>query len=352
MKIKLMIIEPDKSYLDRLSTVFSTRYNDKLTVVGSTNAEAAKSTIVSEGIEVVLADVSTGLKRADIPANVGFALLTDSAGINNIDGVTAISKFQKADMIYKSVLDLYAEGHANIQQNAGGGASQVILFTSPAGGTGSSSLAAAAAVRYAKAGKKTLYLNLEKYGIADSFFAGEGYFTLSDIIYAIKSRKANLGMKLESCVKMDESGVFFYSATPKAMDIQELTADETVELVKTAVALGKYDCICVDVDFSYGKDFLKVLKLANRIVITSDGTENSNIKVTRAYEALKISEGMAGGGITNLIGVMYNKFSNKISKELANPEINSIGGAPRYEHATVKEVVNELSKMVVLDTIL
>lgn len=207
MKIKLMIIEPDKGYLDKLHNVFVTKYADRLTVYSFSDEEVAKKEAESLGVEVVVADVVCGLKSSDF-AEAGFALLTDNPGVTNIDGVKAINKFQKADMIYKGILDLYADSHANIMQRANvSGGCKVILFASPAGGTGSSCAAAATALRLAKNGANPLYLNLEKFGVSDSFFSGEGFFTFSDIIYALKSKKVNLAMKLESTVKDRKSVV-------------------------------------------------------------------------------------------------------------------------------------------------
>ena len=100
--------------------------------------------------------------------------------------------------------------------------SKVITFSSPCGGTGTSSVAAACAVNFAKKGKKVLYFNLEPFGSSDNFFNAEGQFDMSDIIYALKSAKANLALKLESCVKQDSTGVYFFSATKVALDMQEL----------------------------------------------------------------------------------------------------------------------------------
>ena len=68
-------------------------------------------------------------------------------------------------------------------------------------------------------GNNVLYLNLEKFGSSDVFFSGEGQFTMSDIIFALKGRKANLAMKLQSCVKKATCGGDFFSTSQTALDI-------------------------------------------------------------------------------------------------------------------------------------
>ena len=49
---------------------------------------------------------------------------------------------------------------------------------------------------------------------------------MSGIIFALKSKKTNLSMKMESCVKQDPRGVYFYSQSKVALDMLELGADE------------------------------------------------------------------------------------------------------------------------------
>ena len=87
---------------------------------------------------------------------------------------------------------------------------KVLLFTGIEGGTGASSAAAACALYFAQNGKRVLYLNIEKFGSADMFFYGEGQYTMSDIVYNIKSKKSNLSLKLESSVKLIREGYTFF----------------------------------------------------------------------------------------------------------------------------------------------
>jgi hypothetical protein len=81
-------------------------------------------------------------------------------------------------------------------------------------------------------GNNVLYLNLEKFGSSDAFFSGEGQFTMSDIIFALKGRKANLAMKLQSCVKKATCGVDFFSTSQTALDMLELDTDDIIQLIE------------------------------------------------------------------------------------------------------------------------
>lgn len=255
-------------------------------------------------------------------------------------------------MIYKKLLGIYSEKAGSVSGlKVGDDSARIIAFCSVGSGNGASSMAAAASVHYAAQNKKTLYLNLEQFGSSDIFFSGEGQYDMSDIIFALKSKKSNLSLKLESCVKQDSRGVYFYSQSKIALDMQELTVDDITSMLSEINLTGSYDYIVIDMEFSLDADKLAVLQQAHSIVWISDGSEISNEKLVRAYNALLAVEQNKEAPLSERICLIYNKFSNKSSRMVEDIDIRNIGGAPRYEHASVEQVVGQLSKMEMFDKI-
>lgn len=251
MKIKLAILEKDQSYLNRIVSAFSTKYSDKFEIYSFTDEKIAIETLDSSRIDVLVASDAFEIDVTAIPKRCGFAYFVDSPGVDTVNGQRAICKFQKADLIYKQILSIYSENSGSVFGiELGDNSTKVIFFSSPCGGTGTSTVAAACAVHFAAQRKKTLYLNMEMFGSSDSFFSSEGMFDMSDIIYALKSKKANLGMKLESCVKQDVSGVYFISQCKVALDMNELNTEDVLKLISELKLHGSYDYIVVDIDFS------------------------------------------------------------------------------------------------------
>ena len=231
MKIKLAILEKDRSYLSRIVPAFGSKYADKLEIYSFTNYDVAIETVRISRIDVLLASDAFDIDVSKLPARCAFAYLVDSPGIDMINDQRAICKFQRADLIYKQILSAYSEKATGIMGFAPGEEkSTVIVFASPAGGVGTSTIAAACALHFAKADKKVLYLNLETFGSADLFFQGEGVFDMSDLIFALKSKKSNLHLKLESCIKRDARGVYFYSQPKIVLDRLELKEEEILRL--------------------------------------------------------------------------------------------------------------------------
>jgi len=353
MKIKLAILESDAIYLSRIVNAFETKYADNLQIYSFTDREVALSTLESAKIEVLIASDAFEIDVSKLPKRCGFAYFVDSADVETQNGQRAICKFQKADLIYKQVLSIYSENAGSIScLKFGEDSSKIIVFEPVSGGVGASVAAASCALRFAAKGKQTLYLNLERFGSSDVFFQSAGQFDMSDIIFALKSKKTNLSIKLESCVKQAESGVYFYSPSKIALDMLELTTDDILKLLSELQMMGAYDYIIVDCDFSIDRDALKICRKAHTVVWVADGSELSNAKLFRAFHALNTLEQNADSPITNRLALFYNKFSNKTSTAMTEIGVKNIGGAPRYEHATTKQVMEQLSSMDLFDKIM
>lgn len=353
MRIKLALLEKDQSYLNRIVTAFSTKYADKFEIYSFTDESIAMSTLDSSRIDVLVASDAFEIDITELPRRCGFAYFVDSIGVDTVNDQRAICKFQKADLIYKQILSIYSENAGSVSGvKLDDDSTKVIFFSSPCGGTGNSTVAAACAAYFASHKKRTLYLNLEMFGSSDPFFIAEGMFDMSDIIYALKSKKTNLAMKLESCVKQDESGVCFYSQSKVALDMHELSSEDILRLISELRLHATYDYIIVDMDYSMSEDALKIYRQSHAMVWVGDGSDISNLKIQRAYSALSIKEQNADASLTNRLCLIYNKFSNKSGKTVGEIGLKDIGGAPIYAHATTKQIIDQISAMSIFDEII
>ncbi len=352
MKIKVAILEKDKSYLTRIVSAFGTKYADKLEIYSFTDSDVAMETIDSARVDVLLASDAFDIETHAIPKRCAFAYLVESMGIDSVRNERAICKFQKADLIYKQILSVYSEKASSITGfNVTGDKGQIIAFGSASGGVGSSTMAAACAMHYAKK-NKVLYLNIEKFGSSDLFFDGQGQFDMSDIIFALKSKKTNLPMKLESCVKQDSSGVYFYSKAKIALDMLEMNTDDILRLISELKLMGEYDYIVLDTDFGIDREMLKVYKQTQAIVLVGDGSVESNTKTERAFTALTTLEANSDAPLTNRIVFVYDKVSSKTGQSVEIAGLRILGGAPRYAGASTRQVVEQLASMELFDSIL
>ena len=174
---------------------------------------------------------------------------------------------------------------------------------------------------------------------------------MSDIIYALKTRKANISMKVESAVKQDPRGVYFISQAKLALDMLELKTEEILRLISELRLNGSYDYLILDAPFGLDKDALTVLHQAHALVIVGDGTPTSNTKIFRAVTALSMKETNEDTPLINRSVLAYNRFSSKTGAAISNLELRAIGGAPRYEHGTTEQLLAQLSRNQLFEAI-
>lgn len=353
MKIKLAILEQDQIYLNRLASALSARYADRFEVYSFTDPDAALSALDKAGIDVLAAAEAFEIDAARLPGRCGFAYLVESSNLDTLRGQKTIGKFQKADLICQEILNVHS-GHAGsiAASKQEEGTATVLAFTPVSGGCGSSTAAAACALHAAIQGKRTLYLNLEQLGSASLFFNGDGQYSLSDVIFALKGKTADFAVTLENCVRRDPRGVFFFSPGKLALDMQQLGPDDMMSLIRELRRTGSYDLIVVDFDFSLDRKMIEVYRQAHKWVWVGDGTEISNEKISRAFAAAAALEQTAGIPLTGGITLLYNKFNNKTGKTLTDAGIKILGGAPEFEQATAAQAMEKLSAMGIFDRLL
>lgn len=265
MKIKVIIVDQDTNYTSHMLQVFQTRYADKVEMRVFSDVNSFYANIREAYADLVLYSSNLQLDTAELPESVVIGCLCEQSGIEEIGGVSAICKYQKVDILYKLMLGLFAEKASDMKLKTSGNLVHVTLFTSVQGGCGTSAAAAAYALRMAKEGKKIFYLNLQKFGSSNLYFTGEGTMSFSDVIYALKSRKSNLLIKIESTLKTDPSGVDFFSDCRNAFDMIELKDDEIVSLIQAIGQVGEYEEIVVDLSGDLTERQLKLMILTEMI---------------------------------------------------------------------------------------
>ena len=209
MKYKVAVVDNDELYLGRMCRLFGEKYADKLTIYSYSSVDNYEKGKENNRFDLVL--YAEGIiAPQDIPKGTLTAYFVGQNDIDKIEDIPAICKFQKHEILLKQIMDMCLESEVThyTKKNVLGNITKVLYVTSAQGGVGASTVAVAAAKHFAQTGKKVLYISLEKNSITDMFFRPTEESTFSDVIYTLKSKKANDLPCRKHCTKGRFRGIF------------------------------------------------------------------------------------------------------------------------------------------------
>lgn len=181
------------------------------------------------------------------------------------------------------------------------------------------------------------------------YFTGEGTMSFSDVIYALKSRKSNLLIKIESTLKTDPSGVDFFSDCRNAFDMIELKDDEIVSLIQAIGQVGEYEEIVVDLSGDLTERQLKLMQdYADSVIYICDGTMTGIRKFEKFCETIRVIEERKEVQIMNKIQLLYNRYSSKNSMQMEKLPVSLLGGIHRFENVSGRPLIDQIAKMDIL----
>jgi hypothetical protein len=201
-------------------------------------------------------------------------------------------------------------------------------------------VAAACAIALANAGQRVLYLNAETYGDADMFFSCDGQFDFSYVIYAVKSNKTNRAMKLQSTVKQDQTGVYYYSSVKIPLDIMEMNAGDYLTLQNELKALGCYDYVILDIDFPKTHGDYKLFEYCNSIVLVSDSSDTAEAKIKKALRGIQILDSQSDFAMEPRMWLLRNMVA---VNELQQNELRILDTFPVYQTVSSAQMAKQLS---------
>lgn len=352
MRIRIAILENDDNYLNKFIGIINLKYADRITIYGFTDRDVAFQSLAKERIDIFLVNSEYQVNTEDIPDNCVLIYLTESKEFISVRGQKAICKYQNIYSMYKSILSIYAE-EAKLENGIRNNANKVSMlgFISAAGGVGSSTMAAACAKNFAASGKKVLYLNFEKFGIPNEFFEAEGEGNISEVLYHVKSKKSNLALKLESIVKKDCTGVYFYDPCKVSLDLLNIT-EETLEEMFQALFSEGYDKIIIDCDFSLDEMSISILSRLDSLIWLSDGSRQCNLKNEKAVQALELYEKRNNKDVNSKNYILYNKFNQKSGEWMDDSIMEKLGSIENCQEMNEKQIVDYIANLGIFKPLL
>lgn len=356
MNIRVVFLDYDQTYLNRLSSALSEKDDCSLEIYLFTDCEQALEKLQETGNCLFVVSDRFELVDQVLPETACLVWITEKREAREIENRPAMYRYQRSDAIFQELLAVYSGTFSTYVEQIevkGGRATNasVYAFFSCGGGSGASTAAVACAMRFASIGLVPLYLNLERFGTSKTFFSSEAKAHVGDLLYAIKSKRGNLTYRLNSALNQSEEGVYFIESCNAATEAMEISAEDVNILLEKLKEMERFDCIIVDSDLTLEGPSLETMMHATSIIMVSNGEPTSHIKLERIHSAMEIISARNEVEFPQT-WLLYNNFSSKTGTTDAEVDIAVLGGAPRYEGASSIRIARHLSKMTFFDILI
>ena len=342
MKMKLAVCTTDESYASRFINYFNIHYADRMELSQFSETGILNEILKKEHFDICL--IGEELYTGDVQDLLGKSMCMIL--VNEVDSElegSIIYKYQKAELIYKEILRVYADKKGNFRafREHDPNMAKVVLFCSPSGGSGATSIALAYAMQQAKSAS-VIYINLQQFSNQGIVLKGEGTGTFDDVIFALKSKRGSLSLKLESLVQRSKENVNFFASAINPMDLQEISGEEIQKLLTELVSCGLYQEVVIDIDNSLREMELAAMDVADSIILVEGAAQTNGMKLQQFIRALESVEEKEGKGYLARTALFYNRYSNKTGQDIAEGKIPLAGGAPRFEGVQMEALVNRM----------
>lgn len=288
LRLKLAVLDSDGIYLERLGRYLLKYYADRIEGHMFSDSSDALDAVKEERYDIFLVS-GDHRKEAGIMKDITRTIiLADTGDIKEYNGICAVSRYQKAGALISGILDIYSDMISESLSVGGrkNKKSKLTLFLSGHDGAGASMMCAAHSEYLTSENKKTLYLNLKQTGITADIFddpAPDG--SITDVIFALKSKKSGISVKLESLLRKSAEGVYFYRKCLNCLDYAELKPEELDVLLEQAG--GIFDNISAVCDFDLSEKFIHLLEKADEIIMVTTDDDKTSEYYKRKKEILK-----------------------------------------------------------------
>lgn len=355
MKIRVFICSEDTLYCEKLVNYFNSHYFDKFQWNVYTQPAYLEQIFQSDMADLILVGgemqaVMQGLDSKCVEGRL-WAWLAEDEGWQ-AEGEWQVVKYQRADRIYRDLLDLYAKKeHVHFENlSIVSGKTTFIAFVS-AGGGGGASTAACAAAKACSRMEKVLYLNLEDLGTCGLVFSGDEKPGMDELVYAVKSRRNTLGLKIESSVSRDGAGTYYFKECANPMDLQTLSAEDVKELLKAIEVSKDYDRVIIDLGNGLQEREITVMAMANRIAMVTGLGDVAMAKLLRYLDYVQTVEETKGLDIVSKLQIYVNRTMKNTSLPEQVSQIRVAGALPLIENGDFAGVVDKLAGMELLQGI-
>ncbi|KAB3537228.1 AAA family ATPase [Alkaliphilus pronyensis] len=297
MKLKLAIVDTDLDYLNALENYLMNSFSQRFQVSFFTQPDYLLKELKKEDSKIDILLINSQLYCDTLSKkNIGIViLLIEELLTTSLDNLPCVKKYQPGNQLMANLINIYVDAFPNqfLKPNKNGNTSVIGVY-SPVGGSGKSTVAILTAYALAQEGKRVFYLNLENIPSICSFIDCTPSHNMSNLFYYLRNKKKNLLLKIEGIRQLDIGlGVYYFPPIEKLTDLEEVTSEELIYLIKELKNSNQYDYIIIDFDSTYNRDKRNQMNVCDKLLLVLNQTTVTNVKASiliKELERLSLEE--------------------------------------------------------------
>jgi MinD-like ATPase involved in chromosome partitioning or flagellar assembly len=238
----------------------------------------------------------------------------------NFEKMKTINRFQSGDIIVSQMLNIFSERNSElIEAYPGNKVTKVIGVFSPIGGSGKTSIAIASAITCSLMDKNVFYLNLESIPSTHLFFDCSQELNFSHVLYYLKSRKINFGLKIDAIKVLDPIyNITYFPLQDNLLEQTESMPEEIEFLICSLKNSKAYDVIFIDFSSVIDYKTLKAFGECEEILLVLTQDYMCSRRKELLYKELKVLDRNKNSDNMAKCTILINKYNADLLEDLDN----------------------------------
>ena len=351
MWMRLLICTRDVTYAERLTSFFEREYGEKMEISVFSDVQYLQESEKCRSADVVLFGEEFEKEAVTISRDMSWmwAVLAGLIYGDGAGGIVRISKYQRADILYKTILDLYARSgrvRRLVSSDRNENVCRVYGFLSASGGVGTTTVARAYAEKCAVY-EKVLYLDMGILGL--EWNQEEAEHGMDEILIALKSRRDILPIKLMSAVSITKEKVSVYAPCKDPLHLLEVTGEDAARLINTIKELGEYDKIIIDVGNNLSEREFAMIRQADYLIYVAEDDDSERRKYEKLCQIFQSLEQRDDVKLFRKMMIFRNKAVKKEQIYWGVRGTRECGWAPKIEGDSFEAVIDRIMQSDAFD---
>ena len=218
----------------------------------------------------------------------GKLIILNESGVIREKGIHNINKYQQADLVLKSLLEIYTEiAKGQLPRLAEGYQTKLIGVYSPVRRCYQTTFSLTMGQILAEE-KRTLYLNFEHYAGIRELLPDMQIKDMADLLYFLNAEKEKFQLRMQSMLQ--RAGNLDYIPPMKSgQNLLDVTADEWIRLLQNMMETGEYEYIILDLSESM-QGLFDILRICNKVFTLTQEDRVAQCKLMQYEEVLRLYE--------------------------------------------------------------